>query len=167
MSDAPTNSSGSNIGFKVDLKPDFGFLRSPAGILTCVNIILLFLAWVIMAGWKDNTLWSPWIISQVSYFLFMTVTTWLVLSIFLVLFILKIHTKILINWPLTLCIFCMTTSILLIISSIVSANEARKWRIYANGGVNGLAAAAAFGFFASFGLAIQAMFNFKEYRNPV
>ncbi|XP_065641974.1 uncharacterized protein LOC100197857 isoform X2 [Hydra vulgaris] len=111
---------------KIQIKPNFGFLYTPPGILMAVNIVLLFFAWVIIAGWKENAFWSYRISSSISYFLLITVLPFFVLGLLFIAFLFKINTKVLIDWPLC-----------------------------------------AFGFFASIGLAIQGLFHFREYRNPV
>ncbi|XP_065674903.1 CKLF-like MARVEL transmembrane domain-containing protein 8 isoform X2 [Hydra vulgaris] len=167
MSDAPNKTSEGSAESKINMKPNFGFLRSLPGILMAVNIVLLFIAWVIMAGWKDNNIYFYSLSGHVSYFLFATITPWLVLCILFIVFIFKIHTKIPIDWPLTLCLNCAIWIILLLISSIIIANDARKYNTYSGFGSDALGAASAFGFLACVGLVIQAFFHFREYRNPV
>ncbi|XP_065675154.1 uncharacterized protein LOC136091469 [Hydra vulgaris] len=167
MSDAPNQSSGNSTESMVDKKPNFGFLRSPLGIQMAINVILLFIACIIIAGWKENIIWSVWISSKVSYFLCTTTTPWLIHGILFIVFIFKIHTKIPINWPLTLFLNCAIWIVLLLISSSILANEARKFKIFADSGSDALYAASAFRFFACVGLVIEAFLHFREYRNPV
>ncbi|XP_065641954.1 plasmolipin-like isoform X1 [Hydra vulgaris] len=167
MSDAPNQSSDNSSESKIVKKPSFEFLRSPLGIQMAVNIILLFIACIITACWKESIVWSFWISSQVSYFLFTTLTPWLINCVFLIVFIFKIHTKIPINWPLTLFLNCAIWIILLVISSSIIANEARKYKAIAAFEPDALGAASAFGFFACVGLVIQALLHFREYRSPV
>ncbi|XP_065641955.1 uncharacterized protein LOC136073754 isoform X2 [Hydra vulgaris] len=62
---------------------------------------------------------------------------------------------------------CAIWIILLVISSSIIANEARKYKAIAAFEPDALGAASAFGFFACVGLVIQALLHFREYRSPV
>ncbi|XP_047134498.1 CKLF-like MARVEL transmembrane domain-containing protein 4 [Hydra vulgaris] len=143
----------------IDMKPNFEFMRSPSAILMVVNIVLLFFAWVIMATWNNYYYYSSFS-SKISFFLATTVIPWLIFSILFFVFLCKVHIKLAaVNWPLALMINCGVWTLLVFISSIIIPQLSSKYAI------PGLGSASAFGFFSTFGMAIQALFHFKEYRS--
>jgi len=147
------------------IRPDFSFIRSPPGLLLCINMVLLFLSWCIMAGWRNDVnidLFSGSYNSKTSFFLFTTVFPWLLFIILFVILILGINKRLtMINWPLTMALNCIIWAVLLLIASSLVAD------LNCGGPLkcDTLKAAAAFGFFSMIGLVIQAILNFMEFRS--
>lgn len=148
---------------------NFAVIKTPSGLMMIVNIILLFLAWVIMAGWRGAVgalIYENIETGMQSFFLFSTVFPWLLLIVLLIILLFGIHTRItLINWPLTLVINCCIWAFFLLVSSSLVADKSGKhlcsvWKC------DSLRAAAAFGFFSMFGLLAEAFFHFREFRAP-
>ncbi|XP_002156989.1 plasmolipin isoform X1 [Hydra vulgaris] len=144
---------------KFDMKPNIRFVCSPPGILLIINKILLLIAWVIIARWKSQSILYSLISNSVSFFMATTVIPWLIIIVLFLLYLFNVTTKIPINWPLTLLAHCIFWVILIMISSIIIAINARKHH------EPGLAASSAFGFISCLGLSIEGIFHFTEYRS--
>ncbi|XP_066933914.1 plasmolipin-like isoform X1 [Clytia hemisphaerica] len=149
-----------------------GFIRTPPGLLLVINLVLLFLSWCIMAGWRGEVHWTVEIHFEggSGFYLATTLIPWFILLVVFVLMLFNIHKKIPINFPVTLMINCLLWAVLLFIASCVVADKARKWNVNGDAcdfySCNHLGAAAAFGFFSVVGLGAQAFLHFREWRSP-
>lgn len=159
---------GGSISFNI------GFIKTPPGLLMIINFCLLFLCWCIMAGWRDavHSIVASDYSGESGFYLAATVIPWLFFMVFFVIMVLNIHTKLtFINFPLTIMGNCVFWAVLLLISSSIVADKARKMRgkytSYCDVWECGhLEACTAFGFFAVVGMGIQAFLHFREWRNP-
>lgn len=166
-----TGGSGARSRQNVGL--NLAFVKTPPGLLMLINMVLLFLAWCIMAGWRGDVLFwfADRIAGATSFFLFTTVAPWLLLIVIFFVLLFGLHTKLtIINWPISLAINCCIWAFLLLISSSVVASKTDDDVIWTYNHViidqkySALRAAAAFGFFSMIGLLIQAFFHFREFR---
>lgn len=156
-----TNASSSSSG------TNFGLIKSPVGLMMIINIILLLIAWVIMVVWRGDVgslVYENFETEITSFFLFSTITPWILMIILLVVLLLGVHTKIyMINWPLTLLINCCIWAVILIISSSLLADKSDKyacvvWKC------DTLRASAAFGFISAVGFLLEGFLHFREFR---
>lgn len=138
-------------GAAVSIIINKAYITSISGILKIMEFILLLLAFSIAADINIGN-WG-----RMSFFLFVTITSWLFVIAWFVLFTFNLHTKInlSINWNLTLLIFAADVASFLLISSALLANDVRKFRGYSKSytetsTLDSLQAAVAFGFIAMF-----------------
>jgi len=154
--------------------PTIAFLKVPSGVLMVINFILLFISWCIMAGWKGDVS-SPEISvieSQVGFFLFSTVTPWLIYILLFIMLVLQLHNNPMlerVNWPLAFVINCCIWAFMLFIASCVIASRANSNDCLRY--CDKLRAAAAFGFITTIGFLFQAFFHHREVKksssNPI
>jgi len=80
-----------------------GFIRTPPGLLLLINLVLLFLSWCIMAGWRGEVHWTVEndFEGGSGFYLTTTLVPWFILLIVFVLMLFNIHKKIPINFPIT------------------------------------------------------------------
>uniref|UniRef100_A0A7M6DJZ2 MARVEL domain-containing protein n=1 Tax=Clytia hemisphaerica TaxID=252671 RepID=A0A7M6DJZ2_9CNID len=149
-----------------------GFIRTPPGLLLLINLVLLFLSWCIMAGWRGEVHWTVEndFEGGSGFYLATTLIPWFILLVVFVLMLFNIHKKIPINFPVTLMLNCVIWAVLLFIASCIVGAKADKWNghsslceVYA---CNHLGAACAFGIFSVVGLGVQAFLHFREWRSP-
>jgi len=143
--------------------PDFTFVRTPTGIAMLVNVVLLFLSWVLLAVWQGQVSWHD-ISGATSFFYWCTLFPFFFLTVVIILTILAIPKKYTqINWSFSLMIFCAIGAFFLLIGASVLASKARKYNCsdWYCGTISG---AAAFGFFSLFGLIVEGLLHFREFR---
>lgn len=147
--DSSGGGNAGGAGVSITITFNKAYVVSIPGVLKIVEFILLLLAFSIAA---DINL-KNW--GRMSFFLFVTITSWLLVIAWFVLFTFNLHTKINlnINWNITLLIFAAVVAFLLLISSALLADDVRKIEEksgYSLPFLGPLRAAVAFGFIAMF-----------------
>lgn len=154
------NAGGAGVSITVTFNK--AYVVSIPGVLKIVEFILLLLAFSIAA----DISFAYW--GHMRFFLFVTITSWLLVIAWFVLFTFNLQTKInlSINWNITLLIFAAVVAFLLLISSALLADDVRKFEPGSYGdfsansipnldrnwnrNLDSLRAAVAFGFIAMF-----------------
>lgn len=146
--DSSEGGNAGGAGVSITITFNKAYVVSIPGVLKIVEFILLMLAFSIAAdiNFKNRGM---------SFFLFVTITSWLLVIAWFVLFTFNLHTKINlnINWNITLLIFAAVVAFLLLISSALLADDVRKIEEksgYSLPFLGPLRAAVAFGFIAMF-----------------
>lgn len=168
--DSSGGGNAGGAGVSITITFNKAYVVSIPGVLKIVEFILLLLAFSIAADINV----ANW--GRMSFFLFVTITSWLLVIAWFVLFTSNLHTKInlSINWNITLLIFAAVVAFLLLISSALLADDVRKfesvsfgdfsansspdldqdqyldWNRNRNRNLDSLRAAVAFGFIAMF-----------------
>ncbi|CAH3161270.1 unnamed protein product [Porites lobata] len=154
-----SSGGGEQIGFIME------YITSIPGIIKIVQFFLLMIAFGLAAGSKGSFSWG-----RMDFFLFVTITSWVLVIAIFVLFAFNVISMINVNidWKLPVMIFDAVVAVLLLISSSLIADDARKWN-YIYGGlrpygfsVDKLSAAAAFGFFSMVAFIIDAVIHFMK-----
>lgn len=147
--DSSGGGNAGGAGVSITITFNKAYVVSIPGVLKIVEFILLLLAFSIAADINV----ANW--GRMSFFLFVTITSWLLVIAWFVLFTFNLHTKINlnINWNITLLIFAAVVAFLLLISSALLADDVRKIEEksgYSLPFLGPLRTAVAFGFIAMF-----------------
>lgn len=160
--DSSGGGNAGGAGVSITITFNKAYVVSIPGVLKIVEFILLLLAFSIAADISFAYR------GRMSFFLFVTITSWLLVIAWFVLFTFNLQTKInlSINWNITLLIFAAVVAFLLLISSALLADGVRKFESVPLGDVSAnsipdlvqdrkrnldlLRAAVAFGFIAMF-----------------
>lgn len=121
--DSSGGGNAGGAGVSITITFNKAYVVSIPGVLKIVEFILLLLAFSIAADINV----ANW--GRMSFFLFVTITSWLLVIAWFVLFTFNLHTKInlSINWNITLLIFAAVVAFLLLISSALLADYVRKF----------------------------------------
>lgn len=121
--DSSGGGNAGGAGVSITITFNKAYVVSIPGVLKIVEFILLLLAFSIAADINV----ANW--GRMSFFLFVTITSWLLVIAWFVLFTSNLHTKInlSINWNITLLIFAAVVAFLLLISSALLADDVRKF----------------------------------------
>jgi len=163
------------------------YLVSPVGILKLVEAVLLMLAWALCSGFRngyDNAFYSTVYASSdiryssggIGFFLFVTVTLWLIVIVFIVLGLLGLLEKLRI--PMKMLIFAIfhavSAVLLLIATAVIAADAAAIPSWWCENVVNNnkhfsttcetYEAAVAFGAFSIIAFIVDAVLYFFNYR---
>lgn len=155
---APAQQSGGGGG---DIGLTMEYITSIPGILKIVEFFLLMIAFALAADFKGGWTWG-----RMDFFLFVTVTSWLVVIAVFILFAFNVISKInvSIDWNVPVMAFAACVAVLLLISSSLIADNARRWNDvyggYRGTGLDKLSAAAAFGFFSMVAFICDAAYHF-------
>ncbi|KAJ7365072.1 CKLF-like MARVEL transmembrane [Desmophyllum pertusum] len=138
---APAENSGGGAAAGGDIGLTMSYIKSIPGILKIVEFFTLMLAFALAGSIRYYGTWG-----EMSFFLFVTIMSWLLVIAVFVLFALNLISKINlnINWNIPVLVFAAVVVLLLLISSALLADNARKFRH------DTLSAGAAFGFISMF-----------------
>lgn len=122
--DSSGGGNAGGAGVSITITFNKAYVVSIPGVLKIVEFILLLLAFSIAA----DISFAYW--GRMSFFLFVTITSWLLVIAWFVLFTFNLQTKInlSINWNITLLIFAAVVAFLLLISSALLADDVRKFK---------------------------------------
>lgn len=151
-----SSGGGGQIGFTME------YVTSIPGIIKIVEFFLLMIAFALAADSKGSSSWG-----RMDFFLFVTVTSWLFVIAIFVLLVFNVISVINVNidWNLPVMIFAAVVAVLLLISSSLIADNARKLNDilrFSGYSVDKLSAAAAFGFFSMVAFIIDAGIHFMK-----
>ncbi|KAJ7365071.1 hypothetical protein OS493_007715 [Desmophyllum pertusum] len=143
---APAENSGGGAAAGGDIALTMSYIKSIPGILKIVEFFTLMLAFSLAGSIRFGT-WG-----EMSFFLFVTITSWLLVIAVFVLFALNLISKINLNidWNIPVLVFAAVVALLLLISSALLADHARKFSYWYSSISDKLSAAAAFGFISMF-----------------
>lgn len=161
--DSSGGGNAGGAGVSITITFNKAYVVSIPGVLKIVEFILLLLAFSIAADISFAYR------GRMNFFLFVTITSWLLVIAWFVLFTFNLQTKInlSINWNITLLIFAAVVAFLLLISSALLADDVRKFGDFSansipdldqdqalarnwNRNLDSLRAGVAFGFIAMF-----------------
>jgi len=160
-SDKGQQSSGGTGGGDIELT--MAYVTSIPGILRIVEFFTLMLAFALAADSKEgiSVVWS-W--GRMDFFLFVTVTSWILVIVVFILFAFNIIAKINLNidWNMPNLVFAVIVAILLLISSSLLADDARKLGNVRHSFIDKLRAGVAFGFITMFVFIGDAVVHFMK-----
>lgn len=147
--EAPAEKSGSGGDGSGSIELTMGYIISIPGILKIVEFFTLLLAFAIAADMKYGGTWD-----RMNFFLFVTVTSWLLVIAVFVLFAFNIISiiNLSIDWNIPVFVFAVVAAFLLLLSSALLAAVVPDWSpvSYLKPLVDKLRAAVAFGFISMF-----------------
>jgi len=111
-----------------DIGLTMAYVTSIPGILRIVEFFTLMLAFALAADSKERVFGS-WSWGRMDFFLFVTVTSWIIVIVVFILFAFNVIAKINLNidWNVPNLVFAAIVAILLLISSSLIANNASEW----------------------------------------
>lgn len=152
-------SAGGGSGGQIGLS--MAYIMSIPGILKIVEFFTLMIAFALGADIPYIGTWG-----RMSFFLFVTITSWiLVIAVFILLaFNITSQINLNIDWNIPVLIFAIVVAFLLLISSSLIADDAENWKIASGlSWHDKLRAAAAFGFISMFVFIGDAVVHFLKY----
>lgn len=161
---APEGKSGSG-GSGGDIGLSMAYIMSIPGILKIVEFFTLMIAFSLGA---DISYFGTW--GRMSFFLFVTITSWIIVIAVFVLFALNIISRINLNidWNIPVFIFAIVVAVLLLISSSLIADNAEDLKVLSGlSWLDKLRAAAAFGFISMFVFIGDAVVHFLKYNGQM
>lgn len=155
--DEGQKSSGGTAGGEIGL--NMAYVTSIPGILKIVEFFTLMIAFSVAA---DTIVFSSW--GRMDFFLFVTVTSWLVVIAAFVLFAFNVIAKINVTWDWNIPVlgFAVIAAILLLLCSSLLADDVRRSGGYHTAFLDRLRAAAAFGFISMFVFIGDAVVHFMK-----
>jgi len=158
---APAEKSGGG-GSGGEIGLSMAYIMSIPGILKIVEFFTLMIAFALGADIQYSGNWG-----RMSFFLFVTIMSWILVMAVFVLFAFNIISKINLNidWNIPVLIFAVVVAFLLLISSSLIADDAEDWKILSSlvSPIDKLRAAAAFGFISMFVFIGDAVVHFLKY----
>jgi len=130
-------------------------IKSLTAILMIINIVFTLIAWALMINFLDGITPN----GNGKFFLFSTICPWVVFVILFILLITGVAAKLKVPWGLIMFIFCALFALLALVSSCILAADLNCPR-----GCDKYKASLAFGFLSCFGMALQAVFHFREWK---
>ncbi|PFX23026.1 uncharacterized protein LOC111333498 [Stylophora pistillata] len=142
--EAPAEKSGSGGNGSGSIELTMGYIISIPGILKIVEFFTLMLAFALAADVDYLGTWG-----RMNFFLFVTITSWLLVIAVFVLFAFNIISKInlSIDWNIPVFVFALVAAILLLLSSALLADHVAG---FSGSVIDKVRAAAAFGFISMF-----------------
>lgn len=142
--EAPAEKSGSGGNGSGSIRLTMGYIISIPGILKIVEFFTLMLAFALAADVDYLGTWG-----RMNFFLFVTITSWLLVIAVFVLFAFNIISKInlSIDWNIPVFVFALVAAILLLLSSALLADYVAG---FSGSVIDKVRAAAAFGFISMF-----------------
>jgi len=159
---APAEKSGSG-GSGGDIGLSMVYIMSIPGILKIVEFFTLMIAFSLGADLPGT--WG-----RMKFFLFVAITSWIIVIAVFVLFALNIISRINLNidWNIPVFIFAIVVAVLLLISSSLIADNAEDWKAFSGfSSLDKLRAAAAFGFISMFVFIGDAVVHFLKYNGQM
>jgi len=163
---APAEKSGSG-GAGGDIGLSMAYIMSIPGILKIVEFFTLMIAFSLGADLPYGGTGG-----RMSFFLFVTITSWIIVIAVFVLFALNIISRINLNidWNIPVFIFAIVVAVLLLISSSLIADDAdslKGFTRWIRSWLDKLRAAAAFGFISMFVFIGDAVVHFLKYNGQM
>lgn len=162
---APTEKSGDG-GSGGEIGLSMAYIMSIPGILKIVEFFTLMIAFALGADIQYLGTWG-----RMSFFLFVTIMSWILVIAVFILFAFNIISKINLNidWNIPVLIFAIVVAFLLLVSSSLIANDAENWKVFQSGVSwhDKLRAAAAFGFISMFVFIGDAVLHFLKYSGKI
>lgn len=161
---APAEKSGGG-GSGGEIGLSMAYIMSIPGILKIVEFFTLMIAFALGADIQYSGNWG-----RMSFFLFVTIMSWILVMAVFVLFAFNIISKINLNidWNIPVLIFAVVVAFLLLISSSLIANDAENWKTWSSFfPIDKLRAAAAFGFISMFVFIADAVVHFLKYNGKM
>ncbi|XP_028392452.1 uncharacterized protein LOC114517011 [Dendronephthya gigantea] len=155
----------------------FDYVKSWAGLLKIAEFFTLLIAFSCLADFSNKSENN----GSFKFFLFVTITAWLITMFLFCIFASGVQDRVSINWTFAMTIYSATVVFLLVISTSLVAEKARKFRrsvrkvdsifvdtcdVYDKKGVpcRNVEAAVVFGFLAAALFITDAAFYFMEHR---
>jgi len=158
----PAGAGGSGLEIELSMP----YIKSIPGILKIVEFFTLMIAFAL--GADAAQIIGTW--GRMDFFLFVTITSWIIVIAVFVLFVVNIISKInlTIDWNIPVLIFAIVAAVLLLISSSLIADNAQKLKGFTGWSwLDKLRAAAAFGFISMFVFIGDAVVHFLKYRGQM
>lgn len=103
---------------------DINYIKSWAGLLKIGQFFVLLIAFSTLADFSNKSENN----GGFKFFLFVTVTSWLIVMILFGLFVTQLYERIPLNWTIAMIIYSVSEVLLLLISSSIVAEKSRQLR---------------------------------------